>query len=95
MNNDENERGKENAPGQNKEYTIYVNTREKQFTGHNIAFNDVVLLAFGKIETNPETVYTITYRKGDNNKPEGIMDIDDVIKVKNGMIFNATATNKS
>lgn len=78
-----------------KEYTIIVNGREKTFSEKYISFNQVVILAFGSVSTNPNIVYTITYKRGEGNKPEGIMDKDDEVKVKDGMIFNVTETDKS
>jgi Multiubiquitin len=93
MNNfDEHGKG---ASGQNKEYLIIVNAREKAFNGKEISFDQVVILAFGSISTDPNIVYTVTFKRGEGNKPEGIMDKGDIIKVKNGMIFNVTPTNKS
>lgn len=89
------EKTKKEAPGQNKEFTIIVNAREKTFTGREISFNEVVKLAFGSISDNPNIVYTITYKRGKGNKPEGTMDEGDTVKVKEGMIFDVTKTDKS
>ena len=94
-NNKKNERGNENAPGQNKEFNVLVNAREKIWTEKEITFDEVVILAFGAISPDPNVSYTITYKKGDNNKPEGIMVKGDEVKVKNGMRFNVTQTNRS
>lgn len=87
--------GKENAPGQNKEYEIIVNSRDKVWNEKEISYDDVVILAFGSISNDPNVIYAVTYKKGDNNKPEGIMDKGDSVKVKNGMRFNVTQTNRS
>ena len=87
--------GKDDAPGQNKVYLIFINTREKEWTKKSITFDEVVVLAFGSISNDPNIVYTVTYKKGDNNKPEGIMVKGDEIKVKNEMRFNVTQTNRS
>jgi hypothetical protein len=40
-------------------------------------------------------IYTVTYRKGDGHKPEGTLTEGERVKVKDGMIFNVTATDKS
>lgn len=89
--------GKEekDAPGQNKESTIIVNARPKQFKGKEISFNQVVELAFGAVSPNPNVVYTVTYKKGEGKKSEGSMDKGDIVGVKEGMIFNVTQTDKS
>ena len=82
-------------PGQDKQFTIVVNAREKTFTGREISFNQVVELAFGSVSPNPNIVYTVTYKRGEGNKPEGSMEKGDTVKVKDGMIFNVTQTDKS
>ena len=82
-------------PGQDKQFTIIVNAREKTFTGREIGFNQVVELAFGSVSPNPNIVYTVTYKRGEGNKPEGSMEKGDTVKVKDGMIFNVTQTDKS
>jgi len=93
MNNSE-ER-KDEAHGQNKEFTIIVNGREKVVTYREISFIQVVELAFNTSVINDITIYTVTYKRGEGKKTEGTMVNGDTVKVKNGMIFNVTATNKS
>lgn len=83
------------APGHKKEYKIIVNAREKIWKKRKISFDEVVILAFGAISPNPNVVYTVTYKKGHGNKPEGTMDRGEEVKVKKGMIFNVTQTDKS
>lgn len=80
---------------ENKEFTIQVNSRDKLWTEKTISFDQVVILAFGEISSDPNVSYSITYKKGDNNKPEGIMVKGDEVKVKDGMRFNVTQTNRS
>lgn len=86
---------KEDKPGQNKEYNIIVNARDKVWNEKDISYSDVVILAFGSINNDPNVIYTLTYKKGDNNKPEGIIVQGESIKVKDGMRFNVTQTNRS
>lgn len=93
MNNLEHE--KKDAPDKNKERTIIVNGREKIWSEKEITFDQVVELAFGSVSTDPNVAYTVTYKRGEGNKPEGTMTKGDSVKVKEGMIFNATPTNKS
>jgi len=82
------------APGHNKEFNIIVNGREKVFSEREIAFRQVIELAFGTYEENPDIVYTVSYSKGEDRK-EGTMTVGTSVKVKNGMIFNVTRTNRS
>lgn len=78
-----------------KEITIIVNSREKSWNKKQISFEEVVILAFGSYSNDENTVYTVTYSKGDESHHEGIMVKGDIVKVKKGMIFNVTQTNKS
>jgi hypothetical protein len=80
-----------------KEYkvTLIVNGRPKQWTEKKITFEQVVILAFGTYDPNPNKVYTVTYDKGPHQNPEGSMVKGDKVFVKNKMIFNVTATDKS
>ena len=88
-------KGKEDTPGQNKEFKILVNAREKIWKEKKITFEEVVTLAFGSVSQDPNVSYTVTYKKGDNGKPEGIMVKGDEVRVKEGMRFNVTQTNRS
>jgi hypothetical protein len=78
-----------------REYRIIVNGRERIVTSKELSFSEVVALAFDNPPTGENIVFTITYRRGEGNKPEGSMVEGDVVKVKDGMIFNVTATDKS
>ncbi|WP_408626473.1 multiubiquitin domain-containing protein [Amycolatopsis thermoflava] len=39
--------------------------------------------------------FTVTFRRGSGHKPEGTLRPGETVKVKEGMIFNVTATDKS
>lgn len=78
-----------------KEITIIVNTREKTWTEKDISYEQVVTLAFGSYSDDENTVYTVTYSKGEQPKHEGSLVKGGSVKVKKGMIFNVTQTNKS
>lgn len=78
-----------------KEFTIVVNGREMKVAQQEISFTALVGLAFNGQPSTGNTIYTITYRRGEGNKPEGTLVDGESVKVKNGMIFNVTATDKS
>jgi len=78
-----------------KESIIIVNTREKVWGGKEITYQEVVELAFGSYTDDPLVVYTITYSRGHGDKPEGSLVKGASVKVKKGMIFNVTKTDKS
>lgn len=75
--------------------TLIVNGRPKNWTEKIITFEQVVILAFGAYEPNPDKVYTVTYDNGPHENDEGSMVRGEKVYVKNKMIFNVTATDKS
>lgn len=79
-----------------KEVNIIVNGRDKIVEKKKITYEEVIVLAFGSYDSNPNIEYTVTYSKGDNpHKPKGILEKGESIMVKKGMIFNVTRTDKS
>lgn len=92
--NNSHENGHE-GHGHQKEYTIIVNGRQKMVTKKELSFIEIIALAFDNPPTGPNIVFTVTYRKGEGNKPEGTLIEGETVKIKNGMVFNVTATDKS
>ena len=78
-----------------KEVTIIVNTREKTWNKKEISYEEVIVLAFGSYSNDENVVYTVTYSKGPDSHHEGSLVKGCSVKVKDGMIFNVTQTNKS
>ncbi|MBW4985878.1 multiubiquitin domain-containing protein [Mameliella sp. CS4] len=80
---------------QEKQVTIIVNGREKTVGKGDLSMDEIVRLAFDNPPTGEFVCFTITYRRGQGNKPEGSLEAGGSVKVKKGMIFNVTATDKS
>jgi len=78
-----------------KEVTIIVNTREKTWNKKEISYEEVIVLAFDSYSNDENVVYTVTYSKGPDSHHEGSLVKGGSVKVKDGMIFNVTQTNKS
>ncbi len=76
------------------EVTIIVNGREKSVPKTELTSDDLVNLAFDDPPTGEFICFTITYRRGQGNK-EGTLAEGESVKVKDGTIFNVTATDKS
>lgn len=89
--------GKEKFISKSKriEFIIIVNAREKVWNEADISFEQIVVLAFGVYDNNPNRGYTATYSRGWVPKPEGTMVKGSFVRVKNKMIFDVTATDKS
>ncbi|KAA9349730.1 multiubiquitin domain-containing protein [Larkinella humicola] len=77
------------------EYTLIVNATPTSWMQKTISYEQVVVLAFGQYVNNGQMEYTVAYSKGPKQNPKGTMDVGSVVKVKNEMQFNATATDKS
>ncbi len=75
--------------------TIIVNGKEKSWDKREISFEEVVKLAFDNFVDNGSTLYTVTYKRGPEQNPDGTMVRGDKVFVKSKMIFNATPTDKS
>jgi len=86
---------KDNDVVTGQHFKIIVNGREKIVAQHELTYVDVVRLAFENPEFTENVVYTVTYKRGPDQKPEGTMVAGDLVKVKPGMIFNVTRTDKS
>lgn len=78
-----------------KEIKIIVNGEEKETSETRLSFNEVVLIAFPVPPTGENIMFTITYRKGPKANPKGSLTEGGSVKVKKGMIFDVTATDRS
>lgn len=77
-----------------KDVTIVVNGREHEVKKDEITYAEVVALAFNN-PPNDSTIFVVTYRRGQGNKPEGTLVEGGSVQVKKGMIFNVTPTNRA
>lgn len=78
-----------------KELTIIVNGREKVVDSRELCYDELLALAFDPVPTGEFICFSITYRRGHGNKPEGTLDEGKCVRVKKGMIFNVSFTDKS
>jgi multiubiquitin len=78
-----------------KDKFIIVNTRKKDWDKETISYKEVVILAFGSYSEDESVVYTVTYSNGPHGHSEGSLVKGQSVKVKDGMIFNVSQTNRS
>ncbi len=81
--------------GPPKTYTIYVNGQKEEVTSKTLTFAEIVALAYPTPPTGFNILYTVSYEDGPHANPQGSLKEGESVKVKNGMIFNVTATDKS
>jgi hypothetical protein len=76
--------------------TIIVNTIRHPFEkNENISFEEVVSLAYnGNPPSGPNVGFTVMWRRGHGNK-DGALAPGETVKVKDGMIFDVSATDRS
>ncbi|RZK40900.1 MAG: hypothetical protein EOO90_13090 [Pedobacter sp.] len=78
-----------------KEVTIIVNAEPHEVEKDEISYNEVVTLAFPDFPQHPERTYSVTYERGQGNKPTGILSPGASVKTKEGMIFKVKHTGQS
>jgi len=83
------------SPAQLREYIIIVNGQKKVVTTRKVSFDEIVKLAFPTPPTGANILYTVSYEDGPRVNPQGSLKEGQSVFVKNGMIFNVTATDKS
>ena len=78
-----------------KPVTIIVEGTPHEWTEKEITYEEVVTLEVPDYPNHPEITYSVKYKNGHGNKPEGILAPGASIKVKNRMIFNVSETGQS
>ncbi len=87
---------RENEKAQAKTLIIIVNGRQTEVAQKEISFEEVVNLAFDNhAPTGDNIVLTVTFSRGDEGRKEGSLLPGASVKVKKGMVFDVTATDKS
>jgi hypothetical protein len=75
---------------------VIVNGRRKEVHGHHLTFEQTVALAFPTAPPGENIIYAVAFRNsGDAKRPEGSLIAGTSIKIKDGTIFDVTATDKS
>ena len=75
--------------------TIIVNGRKREVSTRTLSFDQIVALAFSPVPVGLTVLFTITYRRGPLENPEGTLTEGASVKVRKGMIFDVTETNRS
>jgi hypothetical protein len=77
-----------------RDFEVLVNTRRSPVEGPQISFEAVVTIAY-PTPPGPSPEYTVTYRHGPEQNPQGQLYQAQSAFVKNGMAFSVNATDKS
>lgn len=78
-----------------KTVTIIVEGTQHEWPKDEITYAEVVTLEFPDYTQHPEITYSVKYKRGHGEKPEGILSPGGSVKVKEGMVFSVSKTNQS
>jgi hypothetical protein len=78
-----------------KGFDIIVNAEQHHEEKKRISFEQVVKLAFPVPPAGQNILFTVTYYNGPKANPEGVLTAGETVKIKNGMVFNVKATDRS
>lgn len=78
-----------------KTVTIIVEGTPHEWPKDEITHAEVVTLEVPNYAQHPEITYSVKYKRGHGNKPEGILSPGGSVKVKEGMIFSVSETGQS
>ncbi len=82
-------------PARPRKFTIIVNGQQKIVTTKTVTFEEIVKLAFPNPPTGQNILFTVGCEDGPRENPSGSLLPGGKVKVKDGMIFNVTPTDKS
>lgn len=76
--------------------TFVINGRPKTVAKNaNLTFDEIVALAFDNPPSGEGVQFTIQYTRGHGDKPSGTLIEGQSVKIKEGMEFDVTSTNRS
>lgn len=90
-NNEKQEKTEDNK----KTVTIIVEGTPHEWPKGEITYAEVVTLEVPDYPQHPEITYSVKYKRGHGDKPEGILAPGASVQVKEGMIFNVSETGQS
>lgn len=78
-----------------KHIEVIVNGQPKSVAKEDLTYQEVVEMALGVYEGNPNIAYTVLYFKGNESKPKGELVKGEILKIRNGIVINVTRTDRS
>ena len=78
-----------------KGFDIIVNAEQHHVDKKRVSFEQIVKLGFPTPPPFLNVLFTVTYYNGPKANPEGILTAGQTVKIKNEMVFNVKATDRS
>ena len=75
--------------------TIIVNGTPYEVPKGRITYDQVVTLADPSFPQNPQLTFSVKYKRGPNEKPEGTLSPGGSVEVKKDMVFSVSPTGQS
>ena len=75
-------------------FNLIVNGTPEKWAKETISFDEIVRLGYPS-DPNPNTIYTVTYKHGTKENPEGGLVQGQSVQVKSGMKFYVSPTGQS
>lgn len=92
MSNPQDNKGNNQGQGPNQ-FNIIINAKKHTVVDPVLTYADIVRLS--GVATGDNIEVTITYKNAESPKRDGSVVAGGTVTVKNGTIFNVSATNKS
>jgi hypothetical protein len=74
---------------------VVVNGRQQHLAMAEVSFEDLVTLAYPDWPPARSEMFTVTYRHGPSDRPEGSLAPTQTMRSISGASYNVTATDKS
>ena len=78
-----------------KAVTMIVEGNPHEWQKGEITYAQVVTLEVPDYAQHPEITYAVKYKRGQGNKPEGILSPNGTVQIKEGMEFSVSETGQS
>lgn len=78
-----------------KTVNIVIDGTPHEVDKDDMTYVEIVTLADPEYPQHPDTTYSVTYKRGHGNKPEGTLSPGGSVKIKDGMAFNVSRTGQS
>ena len=75
--------------------TIIVEGTPHQWSKKRISYDEVVTLEVPDYAQHPEITYSVKYKYGHGDRPEGTLSKGESVRVKDRMVFNVSETGQS
>ena len=83
----------ETSGGHTRDHPVLVNGHTNTVATEEISYEELLALAFSPVPAGPSWVFTVTYRGGPADHPEGSLTPGTTVKVRDRMAFHVTKSD--